>query len=323
MNRVLKVFMAITILALMTGLQSPSYAQRSREIALVGKINLKAVLLLHPAMASYDPARQAFKMDLSKSSPQQQQQKSSQHQAEINSLTSQIKSLQGKIQELRRTNDRQMQSLSAKYLDGVEKLDPGNGGMKRQQYLIESNRAEAAYSAKFQALASQLTLSENKLDRLSKIAYHVGFTDPDETKRRFSSILNEVKQYTQQQATAKNVQVVLNSSLSSSLKLDSRQQTVVMPPDLDYAKVFSFPFPREISGDAAAVSGYYGNISSLANNWLIHGDKILDPFRASILDNDVFIGGVDLTADVLVSIFKAYKIDANIGNAIIQSISLN
>jgi hypothetical protein len=172
-------------------------------------------------------------------------------------------------------------------------------------------------------MAGQLNTAEEKLNRLNKIAYQVGYTDPEETRKKFNAILNEIRQYTQQQATIKNVQVVLNSSLSSSLKLESRRNDTVMPPELDYSKVFSLPFPREISKDAAAIAGYYGNITSLASNWLMHGDKILDPFRAAILDNDVFIGGVDLTADVLVAIFRAYKIDPNIGNAVIQSISVN
>lgn len=322
MNRGLKTVLFVATLALVIGFAGQADAQRSREISLIGKINLKAVLLLHPAMANYDPAKQAFKVDISKN-PQLQQQKASQHQGEIDSLNSQIKSIQGKIQELRRNNDRQMQALSTKYLGGIEKLDPGKAGMQKQQYLIDSSRSEASFSAKLQALFGQLSLAEERLSRLTKIAYHVGYTDPDETTRRFFAIFNEVKQYTQQLATAKNVQVVLNSSLSSSLKLDARQQNIVMPPELDYSKVFNVPFPRNLAGDEAAISGYYTNLASMANNWLMHGDKILDPFKASILDNDVFIGGVDLTNEVIMSIFRAYKIDPNIGNAIIQGITLN
>lgn len=320
MNRIC--FLIFAVIMLVVAIHSPLAAQRSREIALVGKINLKAVLLLHPAMASYDPAYQAFKVDASKLSPQVQQQKAAQHKAELAKLSSTIKSTQAKIHELRRNHDRNMQNLSNQYVSGIEKLATGPAGLKRQEYLINSNRTESAFNAKLQAMNNQLLMAQDQYDRLSRVAYHVGHTDPDETKRKFLAILNEVRQYTQQIATQKNVQVVLNTSLSSSLKLD-RSNTVVMPPELDYAKVFSIPFPREITSDEAAVAGYYGNITSLAHNWLTHGDKILDPFRASILDNDVFIGGVDLTPDVLVSIFRAYKVDTHIGNAIIQSLNVN
>lgn len=314
----------LKILLIVTLMLAPSArlcAQRSRDIAYIGKINLKAAVLLHPAMTSYDPSRQAFKVDISKVPQQQLQQKSGQHQAELNELSATIKSLQGRIQELHRNYNRQMEELSEKYLDGADSLATGPAALKRQDFLIDSTRAESSYHSRLQALGAQLSTAEEQYERLSRIAYHVGFTDPDETRRKMTSIINEIRQYTQQIATQKNVQVVLNTSLTSSLVRS--HQEVVMPPELDYGKVFGVPFPRDITSDGAAVAGYYGNITSMAGNWLSHGEKILEPFKSGMLDNDVFIGGVDLTAEVLSAIFKAYKIDPNIGNAVIQSISLN
>lgn len=311
----------LLVLMLLTASAPDLHAQRSRDIAFVGKINLKAVILLHPAMTAYDPSSQAFKVDITKVPQQQMQQKSSRHQAEIVELAASIKSLQGHIQELHRNYNRQVEDLTEKFAGGAESLATGPAALKRQDYLIDSARAESSYHAKLQSFSAQLATAEERYESLSRIAYHVGFTDPDETRRKLASIISEIRQYTQQIATQKNVQVVLNSSLSSSIV--HTRQDVVVPTDLDYGRVFGIPFPREITSDAAAVGGYYGNITSMASNWLSHGDKILEPFKASILDNDVFIGGVDLTAEVLAAIFKAYKIDPNIGNAVIKSISVN
>ncbi|MDD3147660.1 MAG: hypothetical protein PHD82_10185, partial [Candidatus Riflebacteria bacterium] len=309
------------LLIVLLALGSPTiYAQRSRDIAYIGKINLKAVVMLHPAMTSYDPGVQAFKVDATRVPQQQMQQKASQHQAELNELTSTIKSLQGRISETHRNYDRQIEELSTRYTSGLEELATGPAALRRQDYLIDQGRAEAAYHARLIALGAQLSTAEEKYEKLSRIAYTVGYTDPDETKRKFSAIINEIRQYTQQIAVQKNVQVVLNTSLSSVL---ARTRETVVAPDLDYGKVFAVPFPREIANDSAAVAGYYGNISSMAANWLSNSDKILEPFKAAMLDNDVFIGGVDLTSEVLAAIFKAYKIDPNIGNAVIQSVNLN
>ncbi len=310
-----------TLLILLLALGSTAiYAQRSRDIAYVGKINLKAVVMLHPAMTSYDPGVQAFKVDASKVPQQQMQQKASQHQAELNELASTIKSLQGRISETHRNYNRQVEELSSRYTDGIEELATGPAAMRRQDYVVDQGKAESAYHAKLTALGAQLSTAEEKHDKLSRIAYTVGYTEPEETRRKFSAILNEIRQYTQQIATQKNVQVVLNTSLSSVL---ARTRDAVVAPDLDYGKIFSVPFPREISNDSAAVAGYYGNISNMAANWLSNSDKVLEPFKAAMLDNDVFIGGVDLTPEVLAAIFKAYKIDPNIGNAVIQSVNLN
>lgn len=295
-------------------------AQRSRDIALIGKINLKAVLLLHPAMGTYDPAKGSFKTDVSRLTPQQKSQMANQHQAEIDRLNSKIKALRSKIHSERRNHDRQMQNMSAKYLDGIDKLEKGQAGFKKQQFRVDSSRIESSFAAKMTALSGEIQVAEDRLERLSRIAFHVGYTDPEETRKKFNGILNEIRQYTQQIATQKSIQVVLNTSFSSSIRREN-SRSMVMPPDLDYSKVFSTPFPREIANDEAAVGGYYANLTSMAGNWLFHGEKILDPFKSALLDNDVFIGGVDLTADVLSSIFRTYKIDTHIGNAIIQSIN--
>ncbi len=296
------------------------YAQRSRDIAYVGKINLKAVVMLHPAMTSYDPGMQAFKVDSSQSSQQQTQQKASRHQAELDELSSQIRALQGRINETHRNYERQVEELSTRYLHGIDELATGPAAMQRQEYTVDQNKASASYHEKLTALGAQLSTAEEKYDRLSRIAFNVGYTEPDETRRKFAAIINEIRQYTQQIATQKNVQVVLNTSLSSVLAR-SREQVVV--PDLDYGKIFAIPFPRDIANDSAAIAGYYSNISSMAANWLSHSDKVLEPFKVAMLENDVFIGGVDLTAEVLAAIFKAYKIDPNIGNAVIQSVNFN
>ena len=309
----------LLIMLLLVG-SNTIYAQRSRDIAYVGKINLKAVVMLHPAMTAYDPGVQAFKVEAGQVAPQQMQQKASQHQAELDELASLIKSLQGKINEAHRNYDRQVEEMATRYTDGLENLATGPAVMRRQEYQLDQNKADAAHRARLTALGAQLSTAEDRRDRLSRIAYTVGYTEPEETRRKFAAIINEIRQYTQQIATQKNVQVVLNTSLSSVI---SRTRETVVPPDFDYGKIFAIPFPRDIVNDSAAVAGYYGNISSLAANWLSHSDKVLEPFKAAMLDNDVFIGGVDLTAEVLAAIFKAYKVDPNIGNAVIQSVKLN
>lgn len=316
----LRLLNSLLVMLLLVACTADLQAQRSRDIAYVGKINLKAVVLLHPAMISYDVGHQAFKVDATRVPHQQMQQKAGQHQAELDGLNSTIKSLQARIEETHRNYNRQAEEMSERYTDGFERLATGPAAVKKQEYNIDKGKAEAAYHAKLTALGAQLSTAEEKFDRLSRVAYTVGFTDPEETRRKFAAIINEIRQYTQQIATQKNVQVVLNTSLSSLL---ARSRDSAVPPELDYGKVFNVPFPREITNDSAAVGGYYANVSSLAASWLSNGDKILEPFKAAMLDTDVFIGGVDLTSEVLAAIFKAYKIDVNIGNAVIQSVNLN
>jgi AraC-like DNA-binding protein len=289
--------------------------------ALIGKIDLKAVILLHPGMRSYDPYLQAFKVDPAKVPQTIMQQKSDQHKGEIESLTAQARLLQGRIHELQRNFNREIDRISSNYLDGLDTLATGPRALKRQQYELSKNRAETSFNAKLHALGAQLSQAEERLNRLEKIAYHVGYTDPETTQKQFLAIINEIRQYTQQIANQKGIEVVLNSK-SRELKA-LKNENPVLAPDLDYEKIFRQPFPNEIRNDSAAISGYYQNITSLAQNWLSHGSDILQPFSNQIIDNDIFIGGTDLTVEVLAAIFRTYKVDSNIGNAVIQAIYNN
>ncbi|MEW6708768.1 MAG: hypothetical protein AB1403_03010 [Candidatus Riflebacteria bacterium] len=288
--------------------------------AAIGKVDLKALVLLHPAMRSFDPYVQAFKVDPARVAGGAKQ-RSEEQQNEINRLNSEVRLLQGRIHEMRRGFDREMERIAKNYLDGIEDLATGPRALKKKEYDIAQNKTEVSFNAKIQALGAQLSQAEDRRTRLEKVAYHSGYSDPDTTQKQFAAIISEIRQYTQQIATQKGIEIVLNSK-SRELKAVTRRETV-MAPDLSYEKIFRMPFPNEIRNDSAAVNGYYQNITSLAANWLAHGSNILEPFSSQILDNDVFIGGADLTVEVLAAMFKAYKIDPNVGNAVIQSVTGN
>lgn len=285
---------------------------------LIGKIDLKAVVLLHPAMRSYDPYTQAFKVDAAKVSPALMKQKAEEHKGDIEKLQAQSRLLLGRIHELQRNFNREMDKLSNNFLDGLESLATGPAALKRKQYSLTKDRTEASFNAKLQALGAQLTQTDERLAKLEKISYQVGYTDPETTQKQFTAIINEIRQFTQQIANQKGIQVVLNSK-SREIKSFANNATIIAP-ELDYDKVFRMPFPNDIRNDSAAIGGYYQNVTSLASNWLAQGTNILSPFSGQMLDNDIFIGGTDLTAEVLAAVFRNYKVDKNIGNAVIQAI---
>lgn len=322
MNRHSHSFMTILALLSLVVFQGVvSQKATAAPKAQIGKIDLKAVVLLHPAMRSFDPYIRAFRVDPAKVPQAVMKQKADEQKGEVEKLDAQARLLQGRIHETRRKFDREMERLANNYLDGLENLATGPRALKKKEYDIAKNRTESSYNARLQALGAQLNQTEEKRDRLGNVAYNVGFTDPDATQKQFAAIINEIRQYTQQIATQKGIEVVLNSRSRELRKMKS--ENTVMAPELNYERLFSTPFPNEIRNDSAAISGYYQNLTSMAANWLAHGNDILNPFSSQIVDNDIFIGGVDLTAEVLAAIFRTYKIDANIGNAVIQAVYTN
>ena len=307
----------ITILiVIMVSLSSVS--ARVRNTAYIGKINLQAVILFHPAMSGYDPYVGAFKADPRQVSPQQMQQKAQQNSAMIKKLQDHLRLLNGRLEEAHRNYDRKLQTTADKYLKNIEKLATGAAYINRSSYKKAMNQIKVSYDSKIKALGIQSIQTQEKLEQYTKLNYRPGYTDPVTTQKKFAAILSEIKKYTQQIASQKGIQIVLNSS-NNDIKLKN-QQADILPSNLDFSKAFNMPFPNEIRNDASAVSGYYSVITSISYNWLNHGQKILEPFRGYLKNTDVFIGGYDLTNEVISAIYRAYKIDQHIGNAIMQSI---
>ncbi len=165
---------------------------------LIGKVDLKTLVLLHPAMRNYNPYMQAFKIDASRVPQAVMKQKADEHKGELQKLQADSRLFQGRIHELRRNHNREAEKLANNYLDGIEKLATGPRALKRKEYDIARNRKEAAFHAKLQALSAKLTQTDDRIERLEKISYNIGYTAPEATQKQFASIINEIRQYTMQ-----------------------------------------------------------------------------------------------------------------------------
>jgi hypothetical protein len=284
----------------------------------IGKVDLKALILLHPSMRSYNPYMQGFKLNADKVTQARAKQQSQESQSELKNLQTQARIIEGRITATQRKYNREMATLTNNYLDGLEHLATAPRALKKKEYDRIKSEKEVEYAAKLQSYGVQLLQIEEKIDHLKKASYEPGYTTFEETQKRFNGIVNEIRQYTKQIANRKGIEIVLNSK-SRDIKLLTQEKSVISP-DLNYNKIFQTPFPNAIRNDPAAIQGYYSNITSMAENWLHNGSDILAPFNSKVIDNDIFIGGQDLTVEVLKAIFKAYKIDSNIGNAVIKSV---
>lgn len=284
----------------------------------IGKVDLKALILLHPSMRSYNPYMQGFKLNSDQVTQSRIKQKSQEHKSELKQLQTRAKVIEGRITATQRKYNREMEILANNYLDGIETLATGPRTLKRKEYNLKKSQTESEYAARLQSYGIELIQIEDKIAQLERLSYEPGYTGPEETQKRFNNIINEIRQYTKQIAGRKGIEIVLNSKSRDLNKF--KQKDTVLAPDLNYNKIFQMPFPRAIRNDQPAIQGYYSNITSLAKSWLHSGSDILKPFSNPIIENDIFIGGQDLTIEVLTAIFKAYKIDPNIGNAVIKSV---
>jgi Skp family chaperone for outer membrane proteins len=312
-------FLFLFILGFMVSASNSVFAQRGG--AYIGKIDVKTVFLLHPLMISYSPERHAFKIARDEVSKKRAAAEAGSNQEEVRRLNALMKSITGKINEEEKSFQKKMSALYDKYMKNISKLATGEAGMNRVTYKTESSNAEVSHNAKLTALYAQYNNAEEKVLKLTQFGFSEGYTSPDETEKKFIAILNEIKTYAQRAADQKGVSIVLNTSYKRTvMRPDSRDsESGYVPDEMALGAIFNTNFPPELARDEAAVAGYYSNVSTLTQNWLKNCSPITGRFKSSMLENDVFIGGVDLTADVMAALFKAYKLDPNISNAVIKA----
>lgn len=317
MKKYKKLIIVISI-TLFTIITSPIFAQRGGVY--IGKVDVRTVFLLHPSMMNYSPDNQAFKIARDAVAQKKAKTEESSNQEEVRRLNALMKSLKGKIVEEEKTYQKKLDQLYQKYMANITKLEEGEAGMNRMTYKMETSKEEVSHNAKLTGLYGQYNQAEEKLMNITQFAFSEGYTTPDETEKRFLAILNEIKTYTQRIADQKGISIVLNTSYKRFMT-NSNNNSIngYVPDDMALGAIFNINFPQKLAKDEAAVVGYYTNISTLTQNYLKNGDPIVSRLKNSMLENDVFIGGVDLTPDVLAALFKAYKLDQNISNAVIKA----
>jgi len=149
------------------------------------------------------------------------------------------------------------------------------------------------------------------------------FTTPTETRQRITQILTEVRQHSQTVAAGKNITIVLDAG-GASYQQNSAAVSGVTAGDIDYSEVFTRPLlsPITLSSDEASVQGYYNLRRDKAVVWYNQRAMILSPYRNELANTAVVVGGIDITAEVLNSILKSYRVEESVYsilNSVVQS----
>lgn len=303
---------------------NPLMAQRRSATNLMGTVDFRTVIMLHPGMANYDANKQAFKSEAAQGSAAQIEARRKEHQRSMEELTSQARRLQANMTAHHKLYEREMTTLSNTYLEKMKQnLATAAAAVVSQTYNVQRNLAETQHKSRLRATGDQLAAVNEQLTRLQKLSYHVGFTDPDETKKRFAAIVNETRQFVQQVAFQKGIEIVLNSGYKRTFLLsDENAQKRYIPPGLAYGDILNSPFSPDDERKKdmnSFIAGYYANITDLTKDWLKCENTVIAPFSKDFVDSDIIMGGTDLTAEVLTALFKRYRINENIGRAVINA----
>ena len=291
----------------------------------IATVDLATLLALHPAMASYDPNMQAFKV----TRPRQQfaQDKSrlaAENFRKIESHRARIKALESQIGAEQQRYIRDEAQQKTEFDTTVVRLATEAVRLHLQAFRNKEAEARLKHVAKLRSLKLQIDQLNRQIENENAEMLSDRFSTPTETSQRFMQILAEVRQYAQLAATSKNISVVLDSSSSSLQVPDADTRRTTLPGDVDFSEVFTRPqlSPITLSSDEASVQGYYNLRRDKAIIWHNHRAQILAPFRNELSNTAVLVGGTDLTLEVLSAILKNYRVDQAV-QSILNSVAQN
>lgn len=296
----------------------PSCLFAQRAGLYIGKIDLYTLAMLHPTMIQFDPQKKAFKINRNSVEKQKVVRESKEIEEERRKLTAKMKSFKARIDEEENRFNKEMVALRKKYIDSQNGIGTGTIELNKKKYKQKTDIAFVTYQSKLNQLYGEYSVCEEKLDKLD-FKYDEKYTTPEETNNKFLEIINEIKAYTKRIADQKGISIVLNSGYKKIIPITNRKNNHSFQNN-DLASIFAPFFTEKLSKDEKAVKGYYLGIDENVNIWVEKGRDFFGDNISLLIDNDIIIGGVDLTVDVLAHLYKNYKLDSNISNAVLTAI---
>lgn len=322
----LKYRAVIVLLLLIVAVTScPIYAQRqSRSSGLVATVDFTAAVLLHPEMANYSPHRQAFRRaDAPQSNIASRQRE---HAARLEELENRASRLKADITRQHREYEREIARLSTNYMESIaQTVATATRGVRTERYNVRRSEAELRHESRLKLLSDQYAGVSRELNLLQATDVDKGYSSPDQTRRIFNSIVEEVRQIVEHVARQRGIEVVLNSGYRRGLRRLHEQDSspVRVPSSALYRNVLtSFYYEMDDVEDQRYrdehISAYYYRLSNMTSRWLRYQNEILSPFNVQLLENDIVFGGTDITYDVLFTMLTRNNVNEHVAEAIIK-----
>lgn len=299
---------------------APAATKASAPMTLIGKVDLRKIMLLHPAMVDYDPDKQAFKLKKEEFDEKKFKVETQKIDEQVAKLQAELDDILKKVKQENYNFNNNISKLHDAYLKNIADLATGPAGFQKSAYKLESGSQEAKHNARLTALYVQRDQVEEKMYALTKYSHAEGYTTPQETVDRFESMLKETQKQIKAVADQKGISVVLNSGFKRAMSnKKEKNNTGYFRPERTIGGIFRNKLPRELANDKPAVDGYYHTVYSYTQGWLREADFVMDRFNNSMMDSDILLGGVDLTSEVLTGLYKNSKLDANIAEMVIKA----
>ena len=274
---------------------------QKKSITGIGKVDMYVLLLLHPDMINYNTEKQAFEIkrnDASKKKAEKEQKVNSEEIEKINYL---MKELKDKMVEEDKKYMKKSDELRKSYMNELVELATGPAAVRTITYRHVLEEADAVHFSIMNSYVGEYASLEEKLFKLKKYGFNEGFTTPEETNKRFETIMNETTDYIKKIAKKRGVEVVLNSGYKRIMRksLNLPNDNWLIPIDRSLGGIFKPSFPQELSNDELGIKGYYESLNNKTRFWLDNASPLLERMKSNLVNSDIILGGTDLTEEVL------------------------
>lgn len=287
--------------------------------ASIGKVDLYTAILLHPSMMNFSGEMKAFKIER-KEKDAEKIKKENEEKAKLKvELEKKIKILKEEIDKEDERYSLVMGDLNYSYVQNQEETATGTVELNKILYKRKSEEAVVYHMARLKGIYTECVEYQKKLDSLNEV--QPDYTNQEETRQKFIEIINDIKKHSKSEASKKGISIVLNSSYRNLMPRNlNYNENINFSDNFSFGSIFTDPYPVESFKDVEAVKGYYLNVESKTEDWLKNGVALLGITSDIVVAEDILVGGIDLTSDVLNSIYKEHKIDANLTKAILKCI---
>ena len=285
----------------------------------IGKVDVYSVTMLHPYMMWYDADRKAFKVKRDQKNKEIVTKIKEENAIEVARLEDEKNDIKFLMREEDQRYNQALGELSRKYVENQQDVGTATAELNKELYRRKIGDEKVRHNSRLNNLSGQYRICDEKIN---KLRYNLDeeYTTPVETENRFLEIIKDVKTKAKEIASKKGVSIVLNSGFRRLIPQNLNNPGVRSNIRNSFASVMTLPFPKEEIKDEGemTVENYYKGIEVGVTNWLEKCSSVLGNAAKSIVEEDILVGGVDLTEDVVKAIYKSYKIDENITKAVVR-----
>jgi Skp family chaperone for outer membrane proteins len=306
------------LLLTMAGWQVPVPVLAAGSAVSIGTIDLGAILVLHPAMSSYDPYSQSFRKSGTTTLVNNEMERARESTGEVKKYQEQIRVLENQMHEMRLSQNREEAEAIARFDENIKQRASPTQNVHRSIHEKRMHELGQKFAARLRSVQAQIDQLQERSEQSNARGLSSRLTTPQETAQRFLAIYAEVQRVAQSVAAGKGIGIVLDSgnvSLRGSLSGNVGES---LPGELDYSGIFTAAPPGEIARDRPSLQGHIDIQRSKAAIWYQNRQAILGQFRRYLTPSHVVVGGVDLTAEVLAGILNNYRINPNLQSVLLQ-----